>query len=57
MKNKKPYLKGKTPYDVIDELEHSNAASSMDCTGLMLTPAENEDELESYADIYDFGPM
>lgn len=56
-KNKKPFLKGKTPYDIIDEVDYSNAASSTECTGLMSVPAENDDELEAYADIFDFGPM
>ena len=57
MENKKPFLKGKTPYDAIDELSHTNSASATDCTGLILRPAENEDELQAYADIYDFGPI
>lgn len=55
-KNKKPYPKAKTPYDILDDEHYANAASSMECTGLIMQPAQNEDELESYADIYDFGP-
>ncbi len=58
MKEKdKPYIKGKTPYDILDDEHYPNAASSMECTGLIMRPAQNEDELESYADIYEFGPM
>lgn len=57
MEEKKPYIKGKTPYDILDDEHYPNAAASGECTGLILQPAQNEDELESYQDIYDFGPM
>jgi len=30
--------------------------SSTECTGLITVPPENEDELENYKDIYNFGP-
>ena len=40
--------------DVYDYL--SNAASSMDCTGLIPTLAKSEEELESYNDVYQFTP-
>ena len=38
------------PYDKF------NVSSSTECTGLITVPPENEDELENYMDIYDFGP-
>ncbi len=57
-KNKKPYSpKYKTPYDALDDEHYPNAASGMECTGLIMQPAQNEDELQAYQDIYDFGPM
>jgi hypothetical protein len=31
-----------------------DAASSTECTGLITVPPQNEDELESYRDIYEF---
>lgn len=34
----------------------SNSASSSDCTGLLHKPAENEEELEAYEEVYDFLP-
>ena len=30
--------------------------SSTECTGLITVPPENDDELENYKDIYNFGP-
>lgn len=32
----------------------TNAATVMECTGLIQVPPENEDELENYADVYSF---
>lgn len=31
-----------------------DAASSTECTGLITVPPQNEDELDSYRDIYEF---
>lgn len=56
-KDSKPFIKGKTPYDALDDDHYANAACISECTGLIARPAQNEDELESYCDIYDFGPM
>lgn len=32
----------------------TNAATVMECTGLIQVPPEDEDELENYADVYSF---
>lgn len=43
--------------DIIDSYDYlSHAASSMDCTGLMPTPATTEYERDSYEAIYHFEP-
>ena len=34
----------------------SNACSPSECTGLITVPAEDEQQLENFMDIYDFGP-
>ena len=42
---------------IIDDYDYlSNAASSMDCTGLIPTLDKSEEELESYNDVYQFTP-
>lgn len=46
--------KNKTIIDSYDYLSH--AASSTDCTGLMPTPANTEEERDSYEAIYHFEP-
>lgn len=51
--NKRPL---KSPVDNGADLDLDCCASSMDCTGLIQTPPENDEALESYRDIYDFGP-
>ena len=38
------------------EYDKFGAVSSNDCTGLITVPPENEDELENYMKVYDFGP-
>lgn len=43
------------PYDHLDELR-ADACSSTECTGLILTPTETDEELEAYMEVYDFGP-
>lgn len=42
--------------DKYDKFDLANAISTTDCTGLIPTPPLNEEELESYMDIYDFQP-
>lgn len=36
------------------EYEKFDAASSTECTGLIMVPPQNEDEVQSYRDIYEF---
>ena len=38
------------------EYDKFGVVSSNECTGLITVPPENEDELENYMEIYDFGP-
>ena len=41
----------------VDDYDYlSNAASAMDCTGLIPSLPQNDEELESYNDIYQFQP-
>ena len=47
MKNNKKDINS-PDYDKFD------AASSTECTGLITVPPQNEDELDSYRDIYEF---
>ena len=47
-------MKEKKNTDSYDYLAH--AASTMDCTGLMPTPATSDAERESYEAIYHFEP-
>ncbi len=37
-----------------DKYDLGNACSGTDCTGLMPTPPQNDAEMESYQDIYDY---
>ncbi|MBE7048485.1 MAG: hypothetical protein E7393_03830 [Ruminococcaceae bacterium] len=39
-----------------DKFELCNACSSTDCTGLIPTPPQTEEEMESYMAIYDYQP-
>lgn len=39
-----------------DMFENLDTCSFAECTGLITVPPEDEDELENYMDIYDFGP-
>lgn len=50
-KDKKPVNLKKEPIDEIMP-EISCSASSMECTGLMPSMPQNDDEFESYQDIY-----
>jgi len=40
-----------------DKFDLANACSPTDCTGLITVPPEDEAELESYQEVYDFGPF
>lgn len=40
----------------IDDYDISNTSSSTDCTGLMPSLPQNEEERESYEDIYRYTP-
>ena len=54
---KKEVLKGPAELENADGrplFELTNAATVMECTGLIQVPPENEDELENYADVYRF---
>lgn len=54
---KKEVLKGPAELESADGrplFELTNAATVMECTGLIQVPPENEDELENYADVYRF---
>lgn len=42
--------------DELDKFDLSNSYSSTECTGLITVPPEDDAELESYQEIYDFGP-
>lgn len=45
----------KTNQEIIDSYDYlANAASAMDCTGLIPSAPQSEEELESYQDIYQF---
>ncbi len=43
-------------YDFGDSVEQLNVSSTTDCTGVMWRTAQDEDELDSYRDVYDFEP-
>ncbi len=42
--------------DIEDKFEMGNSISSYDCTGLIQVEPIDDYELDSYYDIYDFGP-
>ena len=50
MKDSKPNSKNFADYDYLQ------SAATMDCTGLMPTPATNKAEQESYEELYPFLP-
>ncbi len=43
-------------YEFGEQIDNLNACSTTDCTGLMWRTPKNEDEIESYEEIYDFEP-
>lgn len=50
-------LKKRTNQEIIDDYNYlANAASSMDCTGLIPSLPRDEEEIESYNEIYQFLP-
>ena len=50
-------LNNKENEKIIDDYDYlSNAASSMDCTGLIPSLPETDAELESYNDLYQYQP-
>lgn len=40
----------------VGEIDICNASSTTDCTGLMFRPPLNEEETDSYHQIFSFGP-
>ena len=44
--------KGNEAHRSFETLDPNDVASSTDCTGLMPTPPENEEQTESYQEIY-----
>lgn len=52
MKKKKPVFRD----EKYDKFDMPNACSSTECTGLITVPPEDEDQLENYMNVYDFGP-
>lgn len=50
-------MKKKTNKELIDNYDYlKNAASSMDCTGLIPSLPQTEEELEAYNDIVQYMP-
>ena len=43
-------------YEFGDQVENLNSCSTTDATGVMWRAAQDEEEMESYRDIYDFEP-
>lgn len=53
---KRSEKKGPTNQDIIDSFDYlGNAASTMDCTGLIPFGPVSESQLESYEAVYHFG--
>lgn len=38
------------------DIDNFQVSSATECTGLIPTPPQNADELESYKELYNFGP-
>lgn len=52
-----PKPKQKSNEELIDDFDYlANAASSMDCTGLIPSLPQNEEELKAYDDIVRYRP-
>ena len=58
MKSKKlPAVSSPSDQEIIDSYDYlSNAASAHDCTGLIPSGLVDEEQLESYEDVYHFQP-
>ena len=46
----------KRPLEKEEMFDFSPVCSSTECTGLITVPPVDEEELENYMDLYDFGP-
>lgn len=55
MKKSSKYSRGKIE-DIEGKFDLGNSTSAYDCTGLIQVEPMDDYELESYLDIYDFGP-
>lgn len=42
--------------DFFDDADIVNSSSANDCTGLIPTSPQSDEELDSYEDVYDFRP-
>lgn len=43
-------------YEFGEQIDNLNACSTTDCTGVMWRAPQNDDERESYKNVYDFEP-
>ncbi|MDY3908855.1 MAG: hypothetical protein SOZ48_03880 [Eubacterium sp.] len=43
-------------YEFGEKIDNLNACSTTDCTGVMWRTPKDEEEWESYRDVYDFEP-
>ena len=43
--------------DYTDEMDISRASSACDCTGLMPSLPQSDEEVRSYKNMYDFSPV
>ncbi|MBR5506615.1 MAG: hypothetical protein IKV88_01040 [Clostridia bacterium] len=46
----------KRPPEKGDKFDFSPVCSTTECTGLITVPPVDEEELENYRDLYDYGP-
>ena len=43
-------------HDEYDQFDYSRVSSANDCTGLITVPPQDDSQMESYMNLYDFGP-
>jgi len=43
-------------FDEYDKFDFSRVGSATDCTGLITVPPQDDGQMESYMNLYDFGP-
>ena len=43
-------------YDKFDKFDNCRVGSATDCTGLITVPPQDDSQMESYMNLYDFGP-